>query len=219
MTHIALVNTPADQCPGVFYAALMTGQQHTEIETVPDFYQKICNPDFYSSLAIVSLQAFTDIEDIDILDQISGLELTMRSQEPDWRLRLALVVDVTDDPVLVRRLQKLPEVVGLALSTDSMDTMQEALSYWTQAQRFTTHSVEKMLKRQRKNTESVPGQIVLTDRQQQILDMISTKGFSNKAIAKVLRITESTVKLHVSAILKKYCLKNRVQLAVYARGG
>ncbi len=60
-------------------------------------------------------------------------------------------------------------------------------------------------------------EIVLTPRQQQILDIIATRGASNKIIAKMLSISESTVKLHVGCIFRKYGVKNRTQLAVFAK--
>jgi DNA-binding NarL/FixJ family response regulator len=56
--------------------------------------------------------------------------------------------------------------------------------------------------------------IRLTPRQIQILHMIKTRGASNKLIARHLKISESTVKVHVGAILKKYGVCNRTQLAV-----
>jgi len=59
-------------------------------------------------------------------------------------------------------------------------------------------------------------EIRLTPRQQQIFKLVSTRGVSNKVIAKTLKISESTVKAHVSAILKAYGVRNRTQLAVLA---
>ena len=59
--------------------------------------------------------------------------------------------------------------------------------------------------------------IHLTPRQRQILDIIVTRGVSNKNIARMLHISESTVKLHMSSILKKFGLRNRTQLALFAR--
>lgn len=59
--------------------------------------------------------------------------------------------------------------------------------------------------------------INLTPRQRQILQIITAKGASNKTIAKLLDISESTVKLHISAIFKKYGVKNRTQLAVFSK--
>jgi DNA-binding NarL/FixJ family response regulator len=57
----------------------------------------------------------------------------------------------------------------------------------------------------------------LTPRQRQILDIVATRGISNKSIARMLHISESTVKLHMSGILKKFGLRNRTQLALFAR--
>jgi DNA-binding CsgD family transcriptional regulator len=53
--------------------------------------------------------------------------------------------------------------------------------------------------------------IKLTKRQQQIFDLIK-EGRSNKDIAKWLKVSESSVKLHVGGILKKYGARNRRQL-------
>ena len=60
-------------------------------------------------------------------------------------------------------------------------------------------------------------EIKLTPRQEQILYLIQERGSSNKVIAKTLGITESTVKLHVGLVLKKYGVRNRTQLAVYSK--
>lgn len=59
--------------------------------------------------------------------------------------------------------------------------------------------------------------IRLTPRQQQVTDLICNRGLSNKKIANILKISESTVKIHISAILKEYGVRNRTQLALAAR--
>lgn len=56
---------------------------------------------------------------------------------------------------------------------------------------------------------------LLSNREKEILAHIS-RGKSNKEIASVLCIAESTVKIHVQNILKKLNLSSRVQAAVYA---
>lgn len=55
----------------------------------------------------------------------------------------------------------------------------------------------------------------LTRRERDILKLI-TQGMTNKAIARKLSITESTVKVHVKHLLKKMKLKSRVEAAVWA---
>lgn len=56
----------------------------------------------------------------------------------------------------------------------------------------------------------------LTSRQQLVLKLLA-EGLSNKRIARDLDISEVTVKAHVSAILKKLGVSNRVQAAIEAR--
>jgi DNA-binding NarL/FixJ family response regulator len=56
----------------------------------------------------------------------------------------------------------------------------------------------------------------LTSRQRRVLKLLA-EGFSNKHIARDLDISEITVKAHVSAILKKLGVANRVQAAIEAR--
>lgn len=54
----------------------------------------------------------------------------------------------------------------------------------------------------------------LTPRQSQVLKLICHRGLSNKAIGNILKISESTVKIHTSAILRRYGVKNRTQLVL-----
>ena len=56
----------------------------------------------------------------------------------------------------------------------------------------------------------------LTRRQKTVLQLMA-EGKSNKAIANELSITEITVKAHVSAILRKLGVSNRVQAAMLAK--
>ena len=54
----------------------------------------------------------------------------------------------------------------------------------------------------------------LTSRQRDIFNLIATRGISNKQIARELGISESTVKIHVSAVMRNFCVRNRTQLAL-----
>ncbi len=61
-----------------------------------------------------------------------------------------------------------------------------------------------------------PSRDALTSRQLRVLELLG-QGKSNKQIAAQLQISEITVKAHVSSILKKMGLNNRVQAALEAR--
>lgn len=60
-------------------------------------------------------------------------------------------------------------------------------------------------------------ELAFTEREQAVLSLIS-KGASNKVIGRQLDISESTVRVHVRAILRKLGMQNRTQAALYAAG-
>ncbi len=57
--------------------------------------------------------------------------------------------------------------------------------------------------------------VLLSERENQILHFL-TSGATNKAIARELRITEATVKVHVKSLLRKIHASNRTQAAIWA---
>lgn len=68
-----------------------------------------------------------------------------------------------------------------------------------------------------KELSKPPGekQVPLTDREVDVLKLVA-KGMSNEAIAQELAIAEVTVRTHVSNILSKLRVSNRVQATLYA---
>ena len=56
----------------------------------------------------------------------------------------------------------------------------------------------------------------LSPREREVMDL-AAKGLANKAIARQLKITEGTIKLHLHRIYQKLGVKSRFALAVVAR--
>jgi DNA-binding NarL/FixJ family response regulator len=57
----------------------------------------------------------------------------------------------------------------------------------------------------------------LTPREEQVLGLIA-KGLTNRAVAKALGISHKTVNAHVSSLLRKCSVHNRVELALLYSG-
>ena len=56
----------------------------------------------------------------------------------------------------------------------------------------------------------------LTERERQIMHLVSTTGQSNKEIGRQLNLTEGTVKVHLHHMFQKLAVHNRTALAVLA---
>lgn len=64
--------------------------------------------------------------------------------------------------------------------------------------------------------ENDPPSNLLTEREIDVLRCVA-KGYSNKQIAAELSVSTTTVRTHISNMLRKSNLENRTQLAIYAR--
>ena len=77
------------------------------------------------------------------------------------------------------------------------------------------HKLADSLRTQQKNVAVAENHGRLSPREREIIVMLA-HGSSNKEIARVLSLSESTIKIHVQGILRKLNLAKRVQAAVYA---
>lgn len=132
--------------------------------------------------------------------------------------KIMLLIDDEIDRALLREALEIEDVyigfrIGGSFTVD--DIRQHTRDCYTAGGRVVPKKIRDLLKP--KKIEKSTTKISLTPRQNQIYRLISTRGASNKAIAKALNISESTVKLHISAILKKYGVRNRTQLAVFSK--
>ena len=98
------------------------------------------------------------------------------------------------------------KTIGLEYTRESIKSMLDDEPYWPKE--IINRLPGNEQKTKNKTTHS------LTGRQQEVFDLIARRGLSNKQIARVLNISESTVKIHVSAVMKNLCVRNRTQLAL-----
>jgi DNA-binding NarL/FixJ family response regulator len=97
-------------------------------------------------------------------------------------------------------------IYGIEAAEESMYCIKKDPSYWSPVA-LTNKSIATTSESLVKKLE-----ITLTFRQEQILKMIYTHGMTNQQIAKRLDLSESTVKMHIGIILKKYAVRDRSQL-------
>lgn len=130
-------------------------------------------------------------------------------------LHVAVVINKETPAKFVRELQQ-SSCQGLLLDINyySLDEVMVAINafinhipYWP---KNIIEDLPGSTKKENKNSN-----ISLTTRQEQVLQLVQERGASNKMIAKTLDITESTVKLHMGAILKKFNVKSRTQLVAF----
>jgi DNA-binding NarL/FixJ family response regulator len=152
-------------------------------------------------------------KEANISDFIHMLETFIRFNDRDKKPDIAVVISPETTTLTIKELQK-NKILGIIPDsnnwpsqelTDAMSVILSGKSYWPE------HIINKLPGNVDKDKNK---DIQLTARQKEVYELISDRGLSNKQIAKVLRISESTVKIHVSAILKTLCVRNRTQLAL-----
>lgn len=100
---------------------------------------------------------------------------------------------------------------GIADFYEALDILLAGMPHWPEAY------IQPKVKTSTR--QSVEYGIRLTERQREIMALIANRGLSNKKIAQILNISESTVKVHISSILKAYGVRNRTQLALAGNRG
>lgn len=150
---------------------------------------------------------------------LSGLEtLQLLAQDlPDAAVVMLTVSEEVDELTAALRAG----ACGYLLKNIEADTLAESIRKAAAGQPVITEQMTARLVEQMRKPAHAPiaresaTAETLTAREQEILRELA-RGASNKEIARVLELAESTVKIHVRNILRKLKLTSRVQVAVYA---
>lgn len=142
------------------------------------------------------------------------LETMMKYSGQAIKPNVGVGIEITTPAATVKELQKhkilaiVPSAVtiGAEYTNTAIKHMLANESYWPK------DIISKLPGNNQKSKNKDNNS--LTVRQQEVFELIANRGLSNKQIARTLNIAESTVKLHVSAIMKNYCVRNRTQLAL-----
>ena len=198
--------------------------------TVEELFPLLSNSSYHTDFVCVSIDMFQErVDGISMFDIIHTLSTLIKSTvyrpegggKPQKRTtKIYVIVDETTDPRMVKEVMTFPDICSVGWITSKQEDLQSTLEHVTRLVNgdYAHHSkVLELIKPKKRTEDKKKDTIILTVRQAQVLQLIQDRGASNKTIAKMLGLSESTVKLHIGAILKKYGVKNRTQLAVFSK--
>jgi DNA-binding NarL/FixJ family response regulator len=150
------------------------------------------------------------------LTDASGIEATRQLRERRPETRVVILTSSRDQVDLVEAIQA--GASGYLLKGTSIEEVVAAVRGAADGEpRFSPPITAGLLQlvREMPPPRALPGGPRLSQRELQVLRLIAD-GKGNPEIAQSLGISEQTVKTHVSAILEKLGVENRIQAAVYA---
>ena len=145
-------------------------------------------------------------------DTVDGIR-AMRNALPNARL-----IILSNDACILKLAQLLDNAIdGYLLKDTSPEALVQMLNLIMIGERVFPTSLVQMLIEGRFELDGLAASAGagISDHEVEILRYL-INGTSNKVIANRLEIAESTVKVHIKAILRKIRLKNRTQAAVWA---
>jgi DNA-binding NarL/FixJ family response regulator len=229
MTHHSvtfITSKPDDEYQAVTCALTnRTGINFNKFKTVGELFSNLSNSKFSTDLVIIDLVGLTKVEGTDLFDIISTIstliKCTVQRVKPGRPVKRTTIIAVAayiDTDVNLFKQIVGTDVLGVYPMGDTFTIEDKALAV-TELLAGKCHvptAIAERIRPSKKKKTVEKDAFTLTVRQAQILQLICDRGASNKVIANTLKITESTVKLHITAVLKKYGVRNRTQLALFA---
>jgi NarL family two-component system response regulator LiaR len=157
--------------------------------------------------------------DVILMDLImpikGGIEAISEIKQLQPKARILVLTSFADDENVSDAIES--GAYGFLLKDTSPDELVKTIHAVYSDKLVIPQEFTKALLR-KKNTEnhSLTLDHDLTPRELDVLKLIA-EGLSNKDIAKALFISTTTVRSHVSSMIRKLDLQNRTQLAMYAR--
>jgi DNA-binding NarL/FixJ family response regulator len=151
---------------------------------------------------------------------MSGIEATQRLTAAAPLARVLVLTMMTEDEYVMNAL--LAGACGYLLKDAPIDQIVEGIQAAVRGESVISPRIAtRLVQRLREPPEREPGLAgaPMTPRELEVLELLS-RGLDNAEIAKALFLSQHTVKNHVSSILIKLQVENRIQAAVRAvRGG
>jgi two-component system, NarL family, response regulator LiaR len=147
--------------------------------------------------------------DVDLPGLVSGLEVIRRLRRRSPQARILILTNLLDHAIIHAALRE--GVVSYLLKNSSAENLIHAIRYTYQGIPALSPEVTQLLVQE----VAAPAGSHLTAREQDVLKLLAD-GMNNQQIAGILSISLSTVQFHVSNILSKLGVHNRIEAAMFA---
>jgi DNA-binding NarL/FixJ family response regulator len=178
-----------------------------------------------AGLAADAIRLATDLHpDVVLMDLsmpgMSGIEATQRLAAAAPLVRVLVLTVMADDRYVMDAL--LAGASGYLLKDAAIEQIVDGIRAAARGESMISSRLAgHLIRRLREPAQFTPGitGAALTPREHEVLELLA-RGMDNHEIAKALYLSPHTVKNHVSSILVKLQVENRIQAAVRAvRGG
>jgi DNA-binding NarL/FixJ family response regulator len=204
----------------------MPNVKYTYFESIAEFFPKLSNPSYkvdYINIDVEVLQTYSVNNPYTLISTLKTLSHSTLYRDKDdkdgrTKTRNPKIIGIVghDSPVSIIK-EIIPLVDTLSIRLSGPWTVEMVLEDQKRLYSGNLRIPKEIQCLLRKNKNKKTSEIKLTPRQRQVVRLVIKNGASNKIIARTLNISESTVKLHIGAILKKYGLRNRTQLAIFVK--
>jgi len=181
------------------------------LETEPDM-EVVGEADTGRAAIEVALQTRPDVVLMDlIMPEMDGITATQILHEQQSESRVLILSSMDEESIVTSAARA--GAIGIVRKSVPIEVLVQSIRGAAQGQVQFSPAATALLVREIQTPTGSPER--LTAREFEVLEFVAV-GLANKEIAWKLRISEKTVKSHVSTILGKFGLESRTQAALYA---
>jgi len=156
--------------------------------------------------------------DIILMDLVmpgkSGLETIVEIRQENPQARILVLTSFGEEDRVSAAIKA--GASGYLMKDSSPDELLHAIREVAKGNLFLPQDIALKFRNDLQNPQETPSpEITLTKRELEVLKLV-VQGLSNKEIASNLVVSEVTIRYHISSILDRLKLTNRIQAAVYA---
>ena len=143
-----------------------------------------------------------------------GLETIVEIRQENPQARILVLTSFGEDDRVSAAIKA--GASGYLMKDSSPDELLHAIREVAKGNLFLPQDIALKLRNDLQNPQEIPSpELTLTKRELEVLKFV-VQGLSNKEIASKLVVSEVTIRYHISSILDRLKLTNRIQAAVYA---